>query len=120
MSHLSLHYGYDVINRYTNIQAFGKLVVETNDFAGQRELIAEYLQNEVFKPLNDLVKNTTTERKKMMAEGQKLQMKLKESMDQLENVSFFNAGVHVYVTKCKSILFLYNNLSDPCVFICIH
>jgi uncharacterized protein (UPF0305 family) len=55
--------------------------------AGQRELIAEYLQNEVFKPLNDLVKNSTSERKKLMSEGQELQRKLRESMEQLENVS---------------------------------
>ena len=73
-------------SRYTHVQAFGKVVVETNDLAGQRELIAEYLQNEVLKPLGDLVKNTTTERKKMMSEGQELHRKLKESMDQLENV----------------------------------
>jgi septal ring factor EnvC (AmiA/AmiB activator) len=53
--------------------------------AGQRELIAEYLQNEVFKPLNDLVKNSTSERKKLMSEGQELQRKLRESMEQLEN-----------------------------------
>ena len=73
--------------RYTNIQAFGKLVVETNDLAGQRELIAEYLQNEVFKPLNELAKSTTAARRKLMLEGQELHKKLKESMDQLENVS---------------------------------
>ncbi|XP_019849936.1 PREDICTED: formin-binding protein 1-like isoform X2 [Amphimedon queenslandica] len=72
-------------SKYTNIQAFGKLVVETNDLAGQRELIAEYLQNEVFKPLNELAKNTTAVRRKMMLEGQELHKKLKESMDQLEN-----------------------------------
>lgn len=92
--------------RYTNIQAFGKLVVETNDLAGQRELIAEYLQNEVFKPLNELAKNTFTERKKMMSEGLELQRKLKESMDQLENVNayaYVHISVKMYIQTCMYI-----------------
>ena len=30
--------------RYTSVRCFAKLVAETNDLAGQRELVAEYWQ----------------------------------------------------------------------------
>ncbi len=63
------------------------MVVETNDLAGQRELIAEYLQNEVMKPLQDLAKTTLSERKRLMNNGVELHRELKESMEQLERVS---------------------------------
>ena len=33
--------------RYTAVRGFGKTVLETNDLAGQRELIAEYMEAEV-------------------------------------------------------------------------
>ena len=63
------------------------MVVETNDLAGQRELIAEYLQNEVLKPLQDLAKNTLTDRRKLMGNGVELQKELKDSLDVLDRVS---------------------------------
>lgn len=34
----------DVLYRYTSVKCFAKLVAETNDLAGQRELVAEYWQ----------------------------------------------------------------------------
>ena len=73
--------------RYTYVSAFGKMVVETNDLAGQRELIAEYLQNEVMKPLQDLAKGTLSERKRLMNNGVELHRELKESMELLEKVT---------------------------------
>ena len=33
--------------RYTAVKGFVQLIGETNDYAGQRELIAEYLEAEV-------------------------------------------------------------------------
>ena len=69
--------------------AFSKMVSETNDLAGQRELIAEYLQNDVLRPMNELVKSTQVDRKKLMQEGAELHRTLKESMDTLEKVSVY-------------------------------
>ena len=33
--------------RYTAVQGFAKTVLETNDLAGQRELVAEYMEADV-------------------------------------------------------------------------
>ena len=33
--------------RYTAVKGFAKTVLETNDLAGQRELVAEYIEAEV-------------------------------------------------------------------------
>ena len=33
--------------RYTAVKGFAKAVLETNDLAGQRELVAEYIEAEV-------------------------------------------------------------------------
>lgn len=63
------------------------MVAETNDLAGQRELIAEYLQNDVMRPMQELIKWTLSERKRLMLEGAELHRALKDSMDQLERVS---------------------------------
>lgn len=62
------------------------MVVETGDLAGQRELIAEYLQNEVLKPLQDLAKNTLSERKKLMICGVERHKDLKDAMETLDKV----------------------------------
>lgn len=68
------------------VSGFAKLVSETNDLAGQRELITEYLQAEVFKPLGELAKMTQNERKRLMQEGEKLHRSLKDTMESLDKV----------------------------------
>ena len=35
------------VHRYTAVQGFAKAVMETNDLAGQRELVAEYMEADV-------------------------------------------------------------------------
>ena len=91
-----MHYSY----RYTAIQAFGKVVTETNDLAGQRELIAEYLQNDVLKPLQELAKNTLSERKKLMVDGVELHKAVKDSMDLLDRVRVLQCVHNVGVYTC--------------------
>ena len=76
-----------ILLRYSQVSSFSKMVAETNDLAGQRELIAEYLQNDVMRPMQDLIKWTLSERKRLMVEGTELHRALKESMDLLERVS---------------------------------
>lgn len=68
------------------VSGFAKLVSETNDLAGQRELISEYLQAEVLKPLGELAKMTHSERKRLMSEGAELHRSLKEAMETLDKV----------------------------------
>ena len=69
------------------------MVAETNDLAGQRELIAEYLQNDVMRPMQELIKWTLSERKRLMLEGAELHRALKESMDMLERVSVLHSSL---------------------------
>ena len=75
-----------LLSRYTMVSGFAKLVSETNDLAGQRELISEYLQAEVLKPLGELAKMTQTERKRLMGEGAELHRSLKDTMETLDKV----------------------------------
>ena len=100
ISVIVIHYSY----RYTAVQAFGKVVTETNDLAGQRELIAEYLQNDVLKPLQELAKNTLSERKKLMVDGVELHKAVKDSMDLLDRVRVLQCvhvnNVGVYICTC--------------------
>ena len=58
--------------RFTAVKAFSKLVSETNDLAGQRELIAEYLQVDVMEPLKVLARDIAAERRKHLNEGAEL------------------------------------------------
>ena len=51
--------------RYTTVRAFAKIVAETNDLAGQREIITERIKGEVMDTLKALAKDLTTERKKV-------------------------------------------------------
>ena len=105
--------------RYSYVSAFGKMVVETNDLAGQRELIAEYLQNEVMKPLHDLAKNTLSERKKLMGNGVELHKELRDTMDVLERVRLITLRL-LFVSHSLSLSL---SLSLPmhacaCLFFC--
>lgn len=44
---ISIHNYYACAFRYSAVNGFAKAVLETNDLAGQRELVAEYLEAEV-------------------------------------------------------------------------
>lgn len=48
------------------------MVAETNDLAGQRELIAESMKSEVMEPLKHVMRDLTMERKKVGDEGKGL------------------------------------------------
>ena len=72
--------------RFTAVKAFSKLVSETNDLAGQRELIAEYLQVDVMEPLKVLARDIAAERRKHLNEGAELLRQLRVSMETLERV----------------------------------
>ena len=68
------------------MKAFSKLISETNDLAGQRELVAEYLQVDVMEPLKVLARDVAAERRKYLNEGAELLRQLKVSMETLERV----------------------------------
>ena len=82
---------------YTAMKALAQLVHETNDLAGQRELIAESLESEVMEPLKGLARDIATERKKHMAHGNELLRQLKASMDTLERVCVCHSVCVVFV-----------------------
>lgn len=71
-------------SKYSAVQGFVQLISETNDFAGQRELIAEYLEAEVLNPLKELAKDITAERRKHLASGTDLHRSLKNQLDTLD------------------------------------
>lgn len=74
----------DETSKYSSVTCFAKLVGETNDLAGQRELVAEYWQGEVLDQMKSVVKDITAERKQYMIEGAKRLNELKLTMDQLD------------------------------------
>ena len=74
----------DEDSKYTSLKVFASLVNEENDLAGQRELIAEYLEAEVLEPLKTLAKDITAERKKYLTEGTENYRQLKASLDSLD------------------------------------
>ncbi|CAI8014107.1 Formin-binding protein 1-like, partial [Geodia barretti] len=71
-------------SKYSSVRCFAKLVTETNDLAGQRELVAEYWQAEVLDQMKVVIKDITAERKTHMIEGAKRINELKLTMDQLD------------------------------------
>ena len=64
-SHLLLYTPPAYICRYSTIRAYSKMVTETNDLAGQREVIAESMKAEVMEPLKQVMRDLTMERKKV-------------------------------------------------------
>lgn len=71
-------------SKYTAVKGFVQLISETNDYAGQRELIAEYLEAEVLNPLKELAKDISVERRKHLATGADLHRSLKNQLDTLD------------------------------------
>lgn len=72
-------------SKYTALKGFSKLVHESDDLAGQRELIAEYMQADVLDPLKTLARDITAERKKHMRSGTECQRQLKATMEMLDS-----------------------------------
>lgn len=70
--------------RFTSFQAFKKVLKETNDFAGQRETVAENLQAQVLQKISLLSKNLRDERKKSLYEGTTLQQNLSSQLASLD------------------------------------
>lgn len=78
MSHL-IHF-----HRFTSFQSFRNVLKEIGDLAGQREVVAENLQQQVLSGINLLSKNLRDERKKALQEGQTLTQNLQAQYAALE------------------------------------
>lgn len=52
---------------YTYLNAFKDFLQETDDFAGQREVIAEETKNKVLNDMHRLSSDSKNERKKVMS-----------------------------------------------------
>ena len=72
LSLLKIFWLFSPLCRYSSVRAYAKMVAETNDLAGQREVIAESMKSEVMEPLKHVMRDLTSERKKVGEEGKGL------------------------------------------------
>ncbi|XP_050303808.1 formin-binding protein 1-like isoform X3 [Anthonomus grandis grandis] len=70
--------------QFTSCKAFKTLMNEINDLAGQHEVVAEDLQENVIKELTALAKDLREERKKQLQEGQRLSQALQAQIEMLQ------------------------------------
>uniref|UniRef100_A0A8C9U7C5 Thyroid hormone receptor interactor 10b n=1 Tax=Scleropages formosus TaxID=113540 RepID=A0A8C9U7C5_SCLFO len=73
--------------RFTNHQAFQDILNEMNDYAGQREVIAENMMIKICLELTKHLQELKQERKTHLSEAKKAQQSLECSFKQMENVS---------------------------------
>ncbi|XP_070498331.1 formin-binding protein 1-like isoform X4 [Chironomus tepperi] len=76
--------GEDEDNEFTSHQAFKNVLKETNDLAGQREIVAENLQSQVISGITLLSKTLREERKKAIQEGNDLTQQLVSQISALD------------------------------------
>lgn len=76
--------GEDEDNEFTSHQSFKNVLKETNDLAGQREVVAENLQSQVISGINLLSKTLRDERKKAIQEGNDLTQQLVSQLSALD------------------------------------
>ncbi|KAJ8264174.1 hypothetical protein GJAV_G00146040 [Gymnothorax javanicus] len=71
--------------RYTNHQAFVDILNEMNDYAGQREVIAETMMVSICLELTKYLQELKQERKTCLSEAKKAQQSLESSFKLLDN-----------------------------------
>ncbi|XP_078387520.1 cdc42-interacting protein 4 homolog isoform X1 [Cetorhinus maximus] len=71
--------------KFSQYQAFINILNELNDYAGQREVIAENLMQNIFAQLLKYLLENKQERKTYLLEGRKAQQNLEVSFKQLDN-----------------------------------
>ncbi|XP_061495487.1 cdc42-interacting protein 4 isoform X2 [Rhineura floridana] len=71
--------------KFCQYQAFLQVVKELNDFAGQREIVAENLLTQICVELAKYSQELKQERKSHLQEGRRAQQQLENSFKQLEN-----------------------------------
>ncbi|XP_060711223.1 cdc42-interacting protein 4 homolog isoform X2 [Hemiscyllium ocellatum] len=71
--------------KFSQYQAFINILNELNDYAGQREIIAENLMQNIFAQLLKYLHENKQERKMHLLEGRKAQQNLETSFKQLDN-----------------------------------
>uniref|UniRef100_A0A1A7XBI5 Formin binding protein 1-like n=1 Tax=Iconisemion striatum TaxID=60296 RepID=A0A1A7XBI5_9TELE len=71
--------------RFTSCLSFYSLLSEMNDYAGQREVVAEEMGNRVYGELMRYSQDLKTERKHHLQEGRKAQQYLDQCWKQMEN-----------------------------------
>ncbi|CAM5117788.1 unnamed protein product [Natator depressus] len=75
----------DPESKFCQYQAFLQVVKELNDFAGQREVVAENLMTQICMELSKNAQELKQERKLHFQEGRRAQQQLENSFKQLEN-----------------------------------
>ncbi|XP_061089300.1 thyroid hormone receptor interactor 10b isoform X2 [Conger conger] len=72
--------------RFTNQQAFVDILNEMNDYAGQREIIAENMMLSICLELTKYLQEVKQERKSCLSDAKKAQQTLESSYKQLDNI----------------------------------
>ncbi|XP_042303238.1 cdc42-interacting protein 4 isoform X3 [Sceloporus undulatus] len=75
----------DLESKFCQYQAFLQVVKELNDFAGQREVVAENLLTRICLELAKYSQELKQERKLYLQEGRRAQQQLENTFKQLEN-----------------------------------
>lgn len=70
--------------KYTNVAAVRSMLSEWNDLAGQHELFAEDLGENVIKDISLAVRELKNDRKRLLSEAERLQVQLKAQYSQLD------------------------------------
>uniref|UniRef100_A0A3B5A7J5 Thyroid hormone receptor interactor 10 n=1 Tax=Stegastes partitus TaxID=144197 RepID=A0A3B5A7J5_9TELE len=74
-------------SRFSNHASFQEILNELNDYAGQRELIAENMMTAICVELTKYLQDIKQERKTHLSDAKKAQQTLESSFKQLESVS---------------------------------
>ncbi|XP_032436425.1 formin-binding protein 1-like [Xiphophorus hellerii] len=73
--------------RFTSCMSFYSIMGELNDYAGQREVVAEEMSHKVYNELMRYSQELKAERKHHLQEGRKAQQFLDHCWKQMDNVS---------------------------------
>ncbi|XP_062395955.1 cdc42-interacting protein 4 homolog isoform X1 [Sardina pilchardus] len=71
--------------KYTNHQAFQDILTELNDYAGQREVVAENMTVNICAELTKILHELKQERKSHLSDAKKAQQNLESTFKQLES-----------------------------------
>uniref|UniRef100_A0A4W3HJU2 Formin binding protein 1-like n=1 Tax=Callorhinchus milii TaxID=7868 RepID=A0A4W3HJU2_CALMI len=80
-----LKFNYYCFCRFTACQAFFHVLSELNDYAGQREVVAEEIGHSVYGEIMRYTQDLKTERKAHLQEGRKAQQYLDSCWKQMDN-----------------------------------
>lgn len=76
----------DQDSKFSNHASFQEILIELNDYTGQRELVAENMMTEICAELTKFLQDVKQERKTHLADARKAQQTLEGSFKHLESI----------------------------------